>query len=156
MKRRRAMAFNAPGATCNFLSLEQANALQNGMFPGNQISTFEVFGATDYTYKPNRGSFRTTWKAQEGDGRFGMNDDFFRLGQYDMQQGGRFLKFAYYFFGYRITMDFYDENAIVDFCWPIDEGVALDDVFKRFLDTYSGRYVCKPIGNHLIDIRQAK
>lgn len=48
MKRKQAMACNAPGPTCNYLSMAQANAMQNGGYPAQAIESFEVFKGIDF------------------------------------------------------------------------------------------------------------
>lgn len=154
MKRKKAMAFNERGPTINSLSAESINRIMNRTFPC-AVSNNNGVGmryAEDLTYRPNRGSFRRCFKLlTEEDVENGADFDIFKIGQLWSQQTGKPID-VFCFYGYRITIDIFDENVIVDFTKPIYKDSCLEYSLGKFLVTYSKRYRVKVINEHLVSV----
>ncbi len=147
MKRKQAFAFNAPGATCNYLSLSQSASIRNGGYACNPIEQYEVRQAIDYTFMRNRGSIRKKLKPLM---EYNPDIDCFKLGALDYHTTKS--RFVYFFYGYRIVVEFFDENAIVDFTGPLEEGAEREPARDKFLQIFRD-FKCSKIGEFLIDIR---
>lgn len=143
MKRKQAMACNAPGPTCNYLSMAQANAMQNGGYPAQAIESFEVFKGIDYSFVRNRGSIRSKILPRI---RWNPDVECFRLGVYDLSRA------AYYFYGFRVVIEFFDENAILDWTGPLDEGASLEFAVKKWVRLFP-ELKCEMLNDFLMDVR---
>ena len=154
MKRRKTMAFNAAGPTCNYIGLENINKIMNRCFPDG-VSAYngaEVFGGTDYTYKPNRGSMRKRFKMlTEKDYERGYDNDVYKISsQYDILEK---RIDTWVFYGWVIAIEFFDENAVVDFLRPAFKDANRSYSFGKFLVRYSRRYDVSVLNEHLINVR---
>ena len=156
MKRRKAIAFNAGGPTINYLSNEAINRVMNGAYPA-PVSTYngsgKVFGGTDYTYKPNRGSFRKQFDLWNEMLRIDdLSDNCYKIGSL-LDNLGKKIE-VYSFFGYRITVDVFDENAVIDFSKPIENDSVLEYAIGKFLVHFGKRFKIQIVNEHLLNMFQ--
>lgn len=155
MKRKQAMTFN-PGGTRSFLSAEDINRLQTGQFassvrPNNGVN---VYGATDLSYQCYGNSFARSFRKQ-----FGILSDKINNWDCAIQPLGKLYETpnspsreVWYFYGWRIVVEFFDVNAIVDFTNAIDEDADLLNCQAQFLAMYSGDFAVKLLNDHLINV----
>ena len=126
------------------------NAIQNGGYlPGTSCDMgSDVYKGIDYTYV-NKASFKKKWYRWyeetimwEDDG----NDMFFvtRNRQSTFQ--------VWFIFGYRATIEFFDENAIVDFLEPMDEPVEINAAVNRFLTLRDCPFKIERLSKNLVNI----
>lgn len=154
MKRKQALAYNATGPTCNYIGTENLNRIMNRCFPGG-VSAYngrEVFGGTDYTYKPNRGSFRKLFSLWDEMMNTDLGDDCYRIGSLYENLNKKIE--VYCFYGYKITVDYFDENAVIDFVEPVFKDSILEYAFGKFLVAFSYRYQIEIVNNHLLNMFQ--
>lgn len=159
MKRRKTMAYNAPGGTILYVGASAQNMVQNrGFLPGVSLNTgYDIYGGKDYSYKTAQGTspraFRKCFEVVENGGFSGSDyeDEVFKIGE--LGEGcGIVRRPVYYFFGWRIVVEYFDVNAVVDFMEKMDEWAApAEYVMKRFQSIFSG-FEVKIINEHLINV----
>ena len=152
MGRKKAMAFNAAGPTANYLSVESLNRIMNRQFPAGVSLNFGegVKNGIDFTYKPNRGSFRKLFSLWDEALRADFDMDCYRMG-YMREQTNKLIE-CFVFYGYKITVDYFDENAIIDFVSPVYKDAVLEYSFGQFLVLFSRRFKIKVINEHLLNM----
>lgn len=158
MKRKQATIYNL-GGTYQFVSMEDLNRLQTGGFcnPVSNGCSHDVYGAKDYSYKTRQGtapaSFRYRFKVWDWDmiGNDEMGDEVFSLGHLQ-SEGGAWVRPVYYFFGYRIVVEYFDTNAIIDFTGKLEDGAILAHAMRKFVQLYSKDYNVEIINEHLINV----
>ena len=103
IKRRQAFAFNAPGATCEYIGITGRNMIQNGGYlPAVSMNdTYIVENGVDYTCV-QKCSFRNEfYKWYENEIKYGdYSDDFFRI-----QHAWQPLFQVWYLFGFRVNIE---------------------------------------------------
>lgn len=159
MKRKQAIAFNERGGAIDWIGAAARNMIQNGGYMPGFSATIgvDILGGKDYSYRTYKGYARKTFRE-----KFDLMDfDFVR--KYELWDDVRFLGFlqekksiprpVFSFFGWRIVVEFFDENAIIDFTTCLDEKTALDVAKQRFLAIYSTNFDVKIINENLINVK---
>ena len=166
MKRKQAITRNM-GPTCGFISIEDLNRIRNGLLPRavSANNGVDVFGGTDYSYMNAQGTrsaaFRKKFPLY---GRFDflskynpMRDEWldnvYHCGYLD-EPNSTVGRVAWYWYGYRMVIEFFDTNAIVDFTGPIDKGAILSYCFGQFLVVFGKQYDVKVINEHLLSVSE--
>lgn len=158
MKRKKAISFNAPGGTKNYIGVGCRNLIDNGCYPApvSCNNGVGVIGGYDYSYTvfggvPSR-AYRKNFDPldyhilEDND----LWDSIFLIGRcfYD----GCTMRVAIFFFGWRIVIEYFDVNAIVDFTNEIEPGMSLDKAIERFIKIYSCYFSVKILNEHLLNI----
>ncbi len=158
MKRKKAMAFNAPGGTREYIGATAQNLINNRMFP-EPVSCncgVDVYGGTDYSYSVSgipSGAYRKTfdpldWEfIRDND----LLNDVFKIGKFFVD--GCTKRIALFFFGWRIVIEYFDVNAVVDFTNEIEPGMPLNTAVEKFCKIYSRKYECRILNEHLVNIK---
>lgn len=160
MNRKKAIAYNVVGPTCNFVGSENLNRIMTGGF-ANPVSCYngaDVYGATDYSYgvvgyhgsKAFRHKFRMfDWEDVPDESYY---DNVFKLGQFFEYKGSAPLN-VWYFYGARIIVECFDENAVIDFVGEAEDGANMAYAFGKFLVIFSQKYDVSVINEHLINVK---
>ena len=145
----------APGSTMNYLSLTDRNCVENGVFPGG-ITAYNgcnIYEGKDYSYTTARFDgvpFRKQWRILADD-EYDADLDVFKIGELTASRGKRIEVYCY--FGYRVQIEFFRENAIADFTDALEEGARLLDATEKFIALYSRRYDTRRLNEFLINIK---
>lgn len=161
MKRKKAMAFNAPGGTFNYIGASCQNLVRNGcyMLPVSSNIGCDIYCGTDYSYTqfggvPSR-IFRKKFNIMDFDfvDKFDLYDCLISLGR--LESGiGRVPLYVFWFNGWRIVVEFFDKNAVVDFTNQIDNEQSRDDVMNYFVKKFGSHYKVTIINEHLINVSE--
>ena len=153
------MAFNAPGGTINYICLGDRNLIDNGCYP-NPISLntgCNVLGGTDYSYTtfgsvPSR-VFRQKFAIFDYGfiSKYDLWDDMFMLGKLD-NGIGRCPRYVFWFLGWRIVVEYFDTNALVDFTNQIDNDFDLLEAMNRFVKRFSNDFAVHIMTENIINI----
>jgi len=158
MKRKKAMAFNAPGGTIEYIGASAQNLIQNGGYPAGISCNcgVDVFGGTDYSYSQFGGvpskAFRKVFNPLDyqiipED----LWDCIFKIGGLD-RGCGVIQRPVLWFMGWRVVIEYFDVNAVVDFTGKIDDDApTCDEAMRHFCDVYSG-FDTRVVNEHLINI----
>ena len=150
IKRRQAFAYNAPGATSEYIGIGGRNMIQNGGYlpPVSQNNNYIVGQGVDYTYVP-KDSFRNHfYRWYEDVIAFGdKSDDMFRI-----QRPWQPLFQVWYMFGFRVYIEFFDVNAIIDFVNPADDDVPIEQSIRKALAVLRTGFKAERLSNNLINI----
>lgn len=157
MGRKKAMAFNAPGGTSGYIDGESANRIQNGGYHRavTTCSGVNVYGGTDYSYSVHQNGKQFVSRAFRSQFEMLNNRD------YEMGYDSDIIPIAirradiavWCFFGVRVRIEFFDENAIVDFVDNIFPDANKQYAIGKFLVKYSKGYDLAILNDHLIDVR---
>ena len=166
MKQKPAITRNM-GPTWRYISIEDLNRIRTGDFAGfvSNNNGVDVRGGFDYSYMKAQGTRPATFRKT-----FPMYGKFDLLGQYDFDRhewlndvyycgildepGTNVGRPVWYWFGYRIVIEFFDNNAVVDFTGPIDEDANLAYAFGKFLVVFGKKYEIKVVNDHLLNISE--
>lgn len=161
MKRKQAMAFNAPGGTREYISASARNRIDTGCYPAPVSCNcgVNVFRGTDYSYKQFGGSpsriFRQKFNLSDWGfiDRFDLYDDLIPLGRLDIGNGivGRTV---FWFMGWRIVVEYFDTNAIVDFTNRIDGDMEKAEAMEHFVKRFSTQYSVSVLTENIINITE--
>lgn len=159
MKRKQAKTHNL-GGTYQYMSVEDLNRIQTGCFPNPVSSCFgtEIYGGKDYSYKTSQGTAPATFRKHFNIWNYALGnmdelgDDVFELGRLGSDNGS-WIRPVYYFFGYRIVVEYFDTNAIVDFTGKIDDGAICEQAMRKFVQIFSKKFDVKIVNEHLINIK---
>ena len=127
----------APTPTEQYITRTTANALQNGGLarPVRLGESFVVEHGIDYTYR-NVWSFARKWLRWWSDNLAASDfgNDLFRV-----TRNWQLTYQAWYVFGWRCMIEFFDDNAILDFITPYEtESAASVDRTIRALRSIPG------------------
>lgn len=157
MKRKKAMAFNAPGGTKNYIGVGGRNLIDNGCYL-NPISLnmgCNVLGGTDYSYTafggfPSR-VFRQKFAIFDDVfiSKYDLWDDMFMIGKLEI---GRCSRYVFWFLGWRIVVEYFDTNALVDFTNQIDSDFGLLEVMNRFVKMFSNDFAVSIMTENIINV----
>lgn len=153
------MAFNAPGGTREYIGASAQNLIDNGCYPNPVTCSFgvDVIGGTDYSYTQWGGSpsriFRQKFNlsAWEFIDRFDLYDDLIPLGRLDTGVG-RVPRYVYWYLGWRIVVEYFDTNALVDFMNQIDNDFDLIEAMKRFVKRFSNDFAVSIMTENIINV----
>ena len=159
MKRKQAKTHN-PRGTYQFLTAEDLNAIRTGGFarPVSLNNGVDIYCATDYSYQRFGNSFSRrfrkdfqvfTWDMISDDE---LSNEIFKIGSLDANGRGSVSRPVYYFFGARIVVEYFDENAIIDFTNMLDDDRDMEYSYNRFVSLFSGRFNVQQINEHLINV----
>lgn len=126
------------------------NAIQNGGYlPGASCDMgSDVYKGIDYTYV-NKASFKKKWLRWYEDAIKWEDDgnDVFPI-----TRNWQSVFQTWFIFGYRATIEFFDENAIVDFLAPMDEPVEINAAVNRFLTLRDCPFKIERLSKNLVNI----
>lgn len=155
------MAFNAPGGTKNYIGIGGRNLIDNGCYL-NPISLnigCNVFGGTDYSYASSCG-YKSKVFRQKFDlcdfgfiSKYDLWNDMFLLGKLD-NGIGLVPRYVFWFLGWRIVVEYFDTNALVDFTNQIDNDFNLLDVMERFVKRFSNDYAVSIMTENIINVTE--
>lgn len=113
MKRKQAVVWGESPTIC-FLSREQINAIQNGLFPScpSVNETFDCEHVIDHSYIENCRTRRIFDGLDDG-------IDCFFMGRFFHDSVTR--RAAYYAFGWRVVAEFLDDRVLLDVIDPLDD-----------------------------------
>lgn len=159
MKRKKAMAFNAPGGTRQYIGAGAQNMIDNGYYmnPVTCNLGVDVIGGTDYSYTQWAGSpsriFRKKFNLSDWGfiDRFDLYDDLIPLGRLDTGVG-RVPRYVYWYLGWRIVVEYFDTNAIVDFTNRIDDDMEKAEAMECFVKRFSTHYSVSVLTENIINI----
>lgn len=155
------MAFNAPGGTKNYIGIGGRNLIDNGCYL-NPISLnigCDILGGTDYSYTQFGGSpsrvFRQKFAIYDYGfiSKYDLWDDMFILGKLD-NGVGLVPRYVFWFLGWRIVVEYFDTNALVDFTNQIDNDFNLLDVMERFVKRFSNDYAVSIMTENIINVTE--
>ena len=138
-----------PGGTQRFLSAEDLNRLQNGMFVNGKSCGRNIIpkSAIDYSYIPSFASRKKIVLSEVFD-----DFDVFKLGKYFISPG----KAAYYMFGWYCIIEYFDDNVLIDVMQRYDSDAPdRDEVINTIAVMLATKYYVTIIGdNRIINIKQ--
>lgn len=151
MKRKQAFAFNAAGPTCNYISMQGRNALQNGGYPMpiSPNNGINVYSGIDYTYRQIE-SFRKKFLGVYWDFISGgdNSDDIFKFHPHGYESTEQ----LWFMFGWRVIIEFFDVNAMLYLDREFDEGTPIDCAAAGIAKVLSPFFRVQRLSNQLINI----
>lgn len=157
MKRKKAMAFNAPGGTKNYIGVGCRNLIDNGCYPAPvtcNIGT-NVYCANNGSYQVFGNGFARNFRLKfQIINRETMDDELmdelFFIGNLG---SGNVPRKVYYFYGWRIIVEWFDTNAIIDFSKCLDETYSLEYAIKNFIRVYGREFSVERLNNFLLNVK---
>ncbi len=113
----------------------------------------------DYSYTQFGGSpsrtFRQKFNLQDYGfiSKYDLWDDMFLLGKLD-NGVGRVPRYVFWFLGWRIIVEFFDTNALVDFTNQIDNDFDLIEAMKRFVKRFSNDFAVSIMTENIINVTE--
>ena len=167
MKRKQAMAFNAGGPTANFISREDLNRICTGGFARGISLNFGFENSGGYDSYQNANGCRPKtfrqcfpmykrsdlWERYDFDRDVWLEDVFY-MGLLHENNNLNTGRPVWSWFGYRIVIEYFDDNAIVDFTGPIDKDANLSYAFGKFLVVFAKQFDIKVLNDHLLNISE--
>ena len=145
------MAFNAPGGTRNYIGIGGRNLIDNGCYL-NPISL--NIGCDQFGGSPSR-VFRQKFAIYDYGfiSKYDLWDDMFILGKLD-NGVGLVPRYVFWFLGWRIVVEYFDTNALVDFTNQIDNDFNLLDAMECFVKRFSKDFAVSIMTENIINVTE--
>lgn len=144
--------------TRQFLSVEDLNRIDMGGYAKavSLYSGVDAFGGQDMSYQTSEG-----YRSKKFRGQFDLwhlafdipelADNFCKLGNLDAPRNS-FPRKVYYFYGCRIVVEYFDENAIVDFTNTMEEDASIQGAIESFRRVLDGRFKVTQLNEYLVNV----